>query len=100
MKTFRLVIVLVFAGCAIGAAVRLFVPILAERSDRARKREELKAANDETERRIAEIRRRRNEFETDPEYVEYTARCEGRAKPGETVFDFGGPEGPAATDQP
>ena len=44
--------------------------------------------------------RRRNEFETDPEYVEYTARCEGRAKPGETVFDFGGPEGPAATDQP
>ena len=74
--------------------------MIAERSERSRELAARKAANDETERRIAEIRRRRNEFETDPEYVEYTARCEGRAKPGETVFDFGGPEGPAATDQP
>ena len=100
MKTFRLVIALVLAGCAVGAAVRIFGPMIAERSERSREHAARKAANDETERRIAEIRRRRNEFETDPEYVEYTARCEGRAKPGETVFDFGGPEGPAATDQP
>ncbi len=91
MKTFRLVIFLVFAGCALGAAARIFLPMLAERSDRARKLAEIKAANDRSEREIAEIRRRQNEFETDPEYVEYTARREGRAKPGETVFDFGNP---------
>ncbi len=91
MKTFRLVIVLVLAGCAVGAVVRIFVPMLGERSDRARKLAEIKAENDRSEREIAEIRRRRNEFETNPEYVEYTARREGRAKPGETVFDFGNP---------
>ncbi len=91
MKTFRLVIVLVLAGCAVGAVVRIFVPMLGERSDRARKLAEMKAENDRSEREIAEIRRRRNEFETNPEYVEYTARREGRAKPGETVFDFGNP---------
>ena len=48
--------------------------------------------NDELERRIAELRRSQNDFETNPEYVELVARREGRVKPGETVFDFGEPE--------
>ena len=35
-----------------------------------------------------------NEFDNNPEYVELTARKEGRVKPGETVFDFGDPGSP------
>ena len=49
----------------------------------------LRAENDELERRVAELRRKQNEFETNPEYVELTARRENRTKSGETVFDFG-----------
>ena len=69
-----------------------FPPIRAipdERAERTRERDGLRAENDELERRVAELRRRQNEFETNPEYVELTARRENRTKSGETVFDFG-----------
>ena len=68
--------------------------MLEERAERTRERDGLRAENDELERRVAELRRRQNEFETNPEYVELTARRENRTKSGETVFDFGegGPE--------
>ena len=89
MKTFRLLLALVLAGCAVAAAVTVFGPMLAERNDRAKERDGLRAENDELERRIAELRRKQNEFETNPEYVELTARRENRTKSGETVFDFG-----------
>lgn len=91
MKTFRLILVLVLAGCAAAAAVTVFGPMLAERAARARERDRLRAENDRLESEIAELRRKQNEFETNPEYVELTARRENRVKAGETVFDFGDP---------
>ena len=92
MKTFRIIVALVLAGCAAAAAVSVFGPMLRERAERARERDRIRAENDELERRIAELRRSQNDFETNPEYVELVARREGRVKPGETVFDFGEPE--------
>ena len=89
MKTFRLILALVLAGCAVAAAVTVFGPMLEERAERTRERDGLRAENDELERRVAELRRRQNEFETNPEYVELTARRENRTKSGETVLDFG-----------
>ncbi|MBQ6103368.1 MAG: septum formation initiator family protein [Kiritimatiellae bacterium] len=91
MKTFRLVLALVLAGCAVAAAVTVFGPMLAKNSAQARERDRLRAENDRIEREVAELRRKQNEFETDPEYVELTARRENRVRPGETVFDFGDP---------
>ena len=91
MKTFRLVLVLVLAGCAAAAAVSVFGPLLAKRDEKSGELGALRAENDGIERRISELRRKQAEFDADPEYVELTARKEGRVKPGETVFDFGAP---------
>ena len=93
MKTFRIILVLVLAGCAVAAAVTVFGPMLEERSRRSRERRALREENDEIERRIAELRRQQNDFETNPEYVELVARRENRVKSNETVFDFGAPAG-------
>ena len=91
MKTFRIILVLVLAGCAAAAAVAVFGPMIDEHARRSRERKALQTENDEIERRIGELRRKQNEFETDPEYVELVARRENRVRPGEIVFDFGEP---------
>ena len=91
MKTFRIILFLVLAGCAAVAAWTVFGPMLAEHSARSCERRRLLAENNEIERRTGELRRKQNEFETDPEYVELTARRENRVRPGEVVFDFGEP---------
>ena len=100
MKTFRIILVLVLAGCAAAAAVAVFGPMLEEHSARARERKRIQAENNEIERRIDELRRRQNEFETDPEYIELVARRENRVRPGEVVFDFGDPAESGATGRP
>ena len=93
MKIFRLVLAIVFGACVAAAAVVFFGPLLEKRAEDSRELATLRAENDAIERRTAELRRRQNEFETNPEYVELTARKEGRVKGNETVFDFGGPAG-------
>ena len=90
MKTFRIILALVLGGCAVAAAITIFGPLFETHADRSQELGGLKAENDEVERRIAELRRKQHEFDTDPEYVELTARKEGRVKGNETVFDFGG----------
>ena len=91
MKTFRIILALVLGGCAVAAAFTVFGPLFATHSHRSDELADLKADNDKIERRIAELRRKQNEFDSNPEYVELTARKEGRVKAGETVFDFGDP---------
>ena len=93
MKTFRIILALVLGGCAVAAAVTVFGPLFQTHSHRSDELADLKADNDGIERRIAELRRKQNEFDRDPEYVELTARKEGRVKGNETVFDFGEPAG-------
>ncbi len=91
MKTFRIILALVLGGCAVAAAITVFGPLFQTHSQRSDELSTLKADNDRIERRIAELRRKQNEFDSNPEYVELTARKEGRVKAGETVFDFGDP---------
>ena len=97
MKILRLVLLLILGVCTVAGAVAIFGPQLERRAGRARERDALRTDNDEIERRIAELRRRRAEFENNPEYVELEARREGKVKPGETVFDFGDLSAPAPT---
>lgn len=91
MKIFRLVLALVFGACLAALAVVFFGPLVAKRSEDSRELRTLRGENDAIERRISELRRQQNEFETNPEYVELVARREQRARPNETVFDFGDP---------
>ena len=91
MKIFRLVLALVFGACVAAAAVVFFGPLLEKRAEDSRELATLRAENDAIERRTAELRRKQNEFDTNPEYVELVARREQRARPNETVFDFGDP---------
>jgi cell division protein FtsB len=76
----------VVAVLALVLVVCLFMPKFHRYRELQRQRQALEQENASLEGRARQIERNRDQFETDPDFVERLARERGRAKPGETVF--------------
>ena len=65
-----------------------FHPVVKQREELSDRLEALQRTNEVLEAEIAELRRKQDDFRTNPDYVELEARRNGLSRQGETVFDF------------
>lgn len=84
---YKLALVLLFVLFAVVLAC-VFLPKSRELQGLQKTKMELERENRLTEEQIAELRAKRERFESDPAYVERTARREGMVRPDETVYKF------------
>ena len=84
---YKLALVLLFVLFAVVLAC-VFLPKSRELQGLQKTKTELERENRLTEEQIAELRTKRERFESDPAYVERTARVEGMVRPDETVYKF------------
>ena len=88
MKVFSVVASAAFAAATAVLYATAFHPIVKQRGELSARLDELQKTNALLQAEIAELRRRADDFRTDPEYVELEARRSGLARQNETVFDF------------
>lgn len=84
---YRFALVILFVLFAVVLAC-VFLPKSRELQGLQKTKATLEQENRLTEEQIAELRTKRERFESDPAYVERTARKEGMVRPGETVYKF------------
>ena len=90
LSIFRIILFLFLVGLVAVGYISFVKPRVDERKELVRQRDEIKAANEEKQRAIAEVTRKATDFQTKDEYPEITARRDGYAKGSETVYDFSG----------
>jgi len=87
--TWSVIVVLLTVG-----VVCMFLPKIAELRGLQRKQAALEASNRLAEMETRDLQDKRQRFDSDPEFVERTAREAGYVKPGDTVFRFQDDEQP------
>ena len=91
--SFRRILVLVITITFVVTAVALYIifyhPIIRANSELLAKRNELLRDTRKMEQELAELKLKQQMFESDPAFVEFTARTEqNKARTNETVFIF------------
>lgn len=88
LMVYRLLCV-AFVGILIIGVINIFLPKIRQNTEKQKTITALEEENRAKEDKIKELRKKREKFVSDPEYVERVAREElGKAKPGETIFRF------------
>ena len=87
----KVLTVLAAAAIAVATAVlyaTAFHPVVKQRDELSKRLDSLQKTNETLQAEIAELRRKQDDFRTNPDYVELEARRNGLTRQGETVFDF------------
>jgi cell division protein FtsB len=79
---------LVVIASSIVAIVCVFLPKTHNYQTLQNRKETLEQGNEAMETRIRQFEQNQKRFRTDAEFVERSAREQGMAKPGETIFRF------------
>ena len=81
----------IFVVVVIITVISAFLPKIRQNQERQRKITAIEEENRRKEEAVKALRRQQDQFVTDPKHVERLAREElGKAKPGETIYRFGG----------
>lgn len=79
---------MVVVASGVVAVVCVFLPKTHNYQTLQHRKEALEQNNAAMEARIRQFEQNQKRFRTDPEFVERSAREQGMAKPGETIFRF------------
>lgn len=96
LKPFKIALFFILGLVAAVAVVKLFTPLVIERSRLVNERDMLKQDNEYSMNEISEARRKQENFANDPEYAVLVARREGYTfVPADVkyVFNFDTPSG-------
>ena len=88
MKVLPLLAAVAIAAASAVVYATVFHPVVKQRAELSDRLSALERTNAMLQAQIAELRRRQNDFQTDPEYVELEARRNGLSRSSETVFDY------------
>ncbi len=87
VMVYRLAWMVVIASGVV-AVVCIFLPKTHNYKTLQNRKEALEQGNTSMEARIRQFEQNQKRFRSDPEFVERSAREQGMAKPGETIFRF------------
>jgi cell division protein FtsB len=91
---------MVVVASGVVAIVCIFLPKTHNYQTLQNRKEALEQANEATEARIRKLNLNQKRFRSDPEFVERSAREQGMAKPGETIFRFPATNMPSKSIRP
>lgn len=91
LKPFKIALFLLATVAIFAAAFNFVVPQMKKRAQYSAELNLLLRGNAEREKQIAQIKKKRTDFQNSREYVELVARGENRIGPNDVVFDFSTP---------
>lgn len=91
---------MVVVASGVVAVVCVFLPKTHNYQTLQHRKEALEQNNSAMETRIRQFEQNQRRFRTDPEFVERSAREQGMAKPGETIFRFPTTNAPVRSIKP
>ena len=91
---------MVVVASGVVAIVCIFLPKTHNYQTLQNRKEALEQGNASMEARIRQFEQNQKRFRSDPEFVERSAREQGMAKPGETIFRFPASNSPTRSVHP
>ena len=91
---------MVVVASGVVAIVCIFLPKTHNYQTLQNRKETLEQGNEVMEARIRQFEQNQKRFRSDPEFVERSAREQGMAKPGETIFRFPATNAPVRSVRP